>query len=121
MCEKSSLAKNSTWLTYKYPARKLVRNRLDYYNQFYQFKVSRISIRNQRTRWGSCSAKGNLNFNYRIVLLPEKLADYIIVHELCHLKEFNHSADFWALVAQALPDFRQSRSELKKIKLNSLC
>jgi len=99
----------------------LVRDRLDYYNQFYQFKVGQISIRNQRTRWGSCSAKGNLNFNYRLVLIPEKLADYVIVHELCHLGEFNHSADFWALVAKAMPDYREARRELKKIKLSSLC
>ncbi len=118
---KSSSVKSSTWLPYKIKAHQLVRERLVYYNQFYQFKIGRISIRNQHTRWGSCSAKGNLNFNYRLVLIPEKLADYIIVHELCHLGEFNHSADFWALVAKAIPDYREARRELKKIKLSSLC
>ena len=73
----------------------------------------RITIRNQRTRWGSCSSAGNLNFNCLLMLCPEDVLDYVIVHELCHRKEMNHSARFWALVAAVLPDYKRARKWLK--------
>jgi len=95
-------------------ARALVKTKLEYFNQHYGFTYHRISIRNQRSRWGSCSKEGNLNFNYRIIFLPPALADYLIIHELCHLKEFNHSRAFWALVAQTIPHYQTVRRELKK-------
>ncbi|MFH0912247.1 MAG: M48 family metallopeptidase [Patescibacteria group bacterium] len=101
------------FLANKELARSLVRERIDYFNQNYDFAVNRISIRNQRCRWGSCSRKGNLNFNYRIVLLSPKVADYIIVHELCHLGEFNHSKKFWNLVAKTIPDYTTIRKQLR--------
>ena len=100
---------------YKEEARRLVHERLAYYNSaFYQYPYGRVSIKNHKTRWGSCSSKGNLNFNYKIVFLPQHLADYIIVHELCHLGEFNHSAAFWKLVERADPEYRKHRIELRK-------
>jgi len=74
-----------------------------------------VKIRDQSSRWGSCSWKGNLNFSYKLVLLPEHLADYVVVHELCHLREMNHSPRFWALVSQTVPDYRAKRRELKKL------
>lgn len=104
------------YLEHKNQALILVHDRLKYFNNFYNFKFNRVSIKNQKTRWGSCSKKGNLNFNYKIVLLPPKLADYIIVHELCHLKELNHSDRFWNLVAKTFPDYLKLRQELKNIK-----
>ena len=73
----------------------------------------RITVRNQKTRWGSCSAKGNLNFNCVLMLCPEAVLDYVIVHELCHRKELNHSPRFWAEVEKAMPDYRQQRKWLK--------
>lgn len=96
----------------------LATERLNYFNQHYGFTYNRISIKNHRSLWGSCSKRGNLNFNYKIALLRPEAADYIIVHELCHLKEFNHSARFWALVAQSVPNYKQIRLELKKFGLN---
>ncbi len=94
-------------------ARALVHERLLYFNQFYNFSYQRVFIKNQKTRWGSCSKNGNLNFNYKIVHLPLHLADYIIVHELCHLGEFNHSKNFWALVGRTLSDYARRKKELQ--------
>ena len=73
----------------------------------------RITIRCQRTRWGSCSARGNLNFNCLLMLCPEEVRDYVVIHELCHRKELNHSADFWAEVERYCPDYRVQRKWLK--------
>ena len=83
-------------------------------NKIYNFSWKKISIRNQKSRWGSCSRKGNLNFSYRIIFLPENLRDYIVAHELCHLKEFNHSKKFWNLVSETVPDFKEIRKEIRK-------
>jgi hypothetical protein len=104
------------FLKNKEAARRLVRERLAHWNAAYRFKVGGIAIRNQKTRWGSCSKKGNLNFNHKIVCLPSHLADYLIVHELCHIGEFNHSKKFWDLVAQAIPDYKKLRRELRKVR-----
>jgi predicted metal-dependent hydrolase len=104
------------YLKHKNQALFLVQTRLKYFSDIYGIKFNRISIKNQKTRWGSCSKKGNLNFNYKLVLLPEKLADYIIVHELCHLREFNHSKAFWQLVAKTVPDYLELRQALKSNK-----
>ena len=82
------------------------------------FSLKRISIRNQSSRWGSCSGKGNLNFHYKVAFLPDKLAEYVIIHELCHLKELNHSPLFWRLVEQILPDYRSCRRALKSVQFN---
>jgi predicted metal-dependent hydrolase len=108
------------YLKYKEEARVLVKARLEYFNTFYNFEYKRIAIKNHKSRWGSCSKKGNLNFNYRIALLPPHLADYIVVHELCHLGEFNHSKKFWALVERTIPDWRMRRAELMRTAVNTV-
>lgn len=72
----------------------------------------RITIRNQRTRWGSCSSKGNLNFNCLLMLAPPEVIDYVVVHELCHRKQMNHSPRFWAEVANVLPDYKEQEKWL---------
>ncbi|MCF7860572.1 M48 family metallopeptidase [Patescibacteria group bacterium] len=104
------------YLRYKERVREIAKERLEYFNQFYHFKYTRLSIRDQRTRWGSCSKRGGLNFNYRLVFLPPELIDYLIVHELCHLQQLNHSPAFWGLVAQQIPDFKKRRQELHNFK-----
>jgi predicted metal-dependent hydrolase len=103
---------------HKSAAREFIEERIKYYNQFYNLKFNRINVKRQKTRWGSCSKKGNLNFNYKILFLPRHIADYIIVHELCHLKEFSHSYKFWNLVADRAPDYKKIRKELRKNGLN---
>ena len=102
---------------HKEAARKFVHERLVHFNQHYNFTYNKVAIRNQRSRWGSCSRKGNLNFNYRLVDIPSDLADSVIVHELCHLKEMNHSKAFWELVAETIPDHNARRHALARIDL----
>ncbi|MBO7662929.1 MAG: M48 family metallopeptidase [Clostridia bacterium] len=77
-------------------------------------RVHGITVRNQRTRWGSCSSKGNLNFNLMLMLCPSDVIDYVVVHELCHLKHMDHSPAFWAEVASVLPDYAAARKWLKQ-------
>ena len=77
------------------------------------FKVGKITIRGQKTRWGSCSTNGNLSFNYNLLRFRKEIIDYVIIHELCHLKEMNHSERFWKLVEGYYPDYKNLRKELK--------
>lgn len=99
---------------YKHQALELVRDRISYWSKIYGFQFGKVNVRDQKTRWGSCARNGNINFNYKILFLPERLRDYIIVHEICHLKEFNHSQRFWNLVSKTLPDYKELRKELVK-------
>jgi predicted metal-dependent hydrolase len=73
-----------------------------------------LRVKDQQRRWGSASAKGALNFNWRLVLAPPPVLDYVVVHELCHLLELNHSPRFWARVAAVLPDFRERQAWLRE-------
>lgn len=93
-------------------AKKLITERLKHYNKHYNFEYNRVVIRRQKTRWGSCSAKKHLNFNYKLYFLPLELCDYVIVHELCHLQEMNHGKNFWKLVAETIPDHKERRKKI---------
>ena len=99
---------------YRKQAKEIIVERVAEINKFYGFKYGRISIRNQRTRWGSCSRQGNLNFSYRLIFLEQDAFDYVIAHELCHLQEFNHSAKFWQLVEKYSPNYKFLRQQIKK-------
>jgi predicted metal-dependent hydrolase len=101
---------------YKETALKIAEQKVKEFNKIYNFKYNKITIRNQTTRWGSCSKKGNLNFNYKIALLSEELADYLVVHEICHLGEFNHSKKFWTLVAKTISNYLILRKQLKGVE-----
>lgn len=98
-------------------ARGVILARIAHFNADGNFLIRRVAIRNNTSRWGSCSKGGNLNFHYRTALLSPELCDYIVVHELCHLKEFNHSHRFWALVEQYAPEYRVLRAQLRLERL----
>ncbi len=107
----------SHFLEHRRHAAVFIKERVDFFRRFYDLQSGKISIRNQKTRWGSCSRDGNLSFNYRLAFLGPEEADYVIIHELCHLLEFNHSPAFWRLVSQASPDYRRLRRRLKSLNL----
>ncbi|MBR2187880.1 MAG: M48 family metallopeptidase, partial [Eubacterium sp.] len=95
-------------------ALRVIPQRVAYYAPKVGVTYGRITIRNQRSKWGSCSSKGNLNFNCLLMLAPDEVVDYVVVHELCHRIEMNHSKAFWELVERVLPDYRSSRKWLKE-------
>ncbi len=99
----------------KEEARSILTERVRVLSLLYGYTYGRISIRNQKTRWGSCSKAGNLNFNYTVAFLPDAIRDYVVVHELCHLKEFNHSKKFWNLVAVGSPKYKEIRVAMRKL------
>ena len=101
------------YIKYKESALALVVAKVAHLGNLHGYQFNKVSIKSQKTRWGSCSKKGNLNFNYKILFLPDKIQDYIVVHELCHLREFNHSKQFWSLVEKIIPNYREIRRELK--------
>ncbi len=92
--------------------------RVRHYSGLMGITFGRITVRNQKTRWGSCSEKGNLNFNYLLYFLPKELLDYVVVHELAHRRHMNHSGEFWAEVEKYFPEYKECRKKLKKIGIN---
>lgn len=102
----------------RHQARALITARVAYYAPIVGVTYNKITIRAQRTRWGSCSSKGNLNFNCLLALVPPEIVDYVVVHELCHRKQLNHSDKFWEEVARVLPDYKQRRACLKDYGAN---
>jgi predicted metal-dependent hydrolase len=104
---------------HKEEARQVILGRLAYWSVQCGVEVKRVAIRNQKSRWGSCSAHGNLNFNYKLLFLPPCLRDYVIVHELCHLKELNHRPAFWQLVEAQIPNYQKLIIELRKTEVGT--
>lgn len=120
---RKSQARQKEYLAQKEKTRLLVQSRLVYFIEAYRklgielVPSGRIAIRDSKTRWGSCSSKGNLNFHWKLGVISAHLSDYVIVHELCHLKEFNHGTGFWELVARVCPDYEKYKIELRHIRL----
>ena len=94
-------------------AAEAIKARCRYYAPVMGVSYGTVTIREQKTRWGSCSTKGNLNFNWKLVLMPPEILDYVVVHELAHRIQMNHSAAFWAEVGKILPDYKERRQWLK--------
>lgn len=103
-----------SYLRHKEAARALVHAYVARYAPLVGRPFGRIAIKDLRSNWGSCSEARNLNFNYKLVLLPPELAEYVVVHELCHLAHFDHSRAFWTLVGSLLPDAQERRKRMRK-------
>jgi predicted metal-dependent hydrolase len=100
------------WL--KKHSKKVIFERVKFYSENYGFEYKRVAIKDQRSRWGSCSSRKNLNFNWRLTFAPIEVMDYVIVHELAHTKEMNHSKKFWELVSSICPNFKRCKLWLKE-------
>jgi len=111
--EQLPILSEEDYQNYRMLAEQVFRQRAAYFAGQMGVSYGRITIRDQKTRWGSCSSKGNLNFNWRLVLAPREVLDYVVVHELAHRKEMNHSARFWRLVEEELPDYPQRKNWLR--------
>lgn len=105
--------KKSLEMHYRALAREVLFNRITYYLPKTGGQYTSITIREQKTRWGSCSARGTLSFNWRLILAPPVVLDYVVVHELCHLQHMDHSAAFWHAVSHVMPDYKIRRKWLK--------
>lgn len=99
---------------YREETRKLAGHYIDQYAPKWGLKVNSLRITSAKTRWGSCSAKNTLNFSYRLAMLPPEAFEYVVVHELAHIRHHNHSSAFWSFVAQMLPDYQKRRQWLKQ-------
>ncbi len=112
--EDEALARAALERWYRRHAQTVFGERLAHWNVHYGYTWTRVAIKEQKTRWGSCSRRGALNFNWRLMLAPLPVLDYVVIHELCHLKEPNHGPRFWALVARTCPDHRECRDWLRQ-------
>ena len=95
-------------------AKEYIPYRVEYFHKLTGGHYTSITIRDQKSRWGSCSSKGTLSFNYRLMMAPQKILDYVVVHELCHLTHMNHSPAFWSMVESILPDYKESKQWLNE-------
>ncbi len=99
---------------YRKAARDTFEKRVAYFHQYTGGNYTSITVRDQRSRWGSCSSRGTLSFNYRLVFAPSQVLDYVVVHELCHLIHMDHSKDFWNMVGSIMPDYKIYKNWLKE-------
>jgi predicted metal-dependent hydrolase len=110
-----SLSQNDVYnLWLKHRAKIFIPERVNVLSAKTGFDFSKITIRSQKTRWGSCSSSGKLSFNFKLMKHKKDVIDYVIIHELCHLKELNHSKKFWNLVSKFCPDYKVLKKELNK-------
>jgi hypothetical protein len=98
---------------YRGRAKEIFQARVSFFAERLGVGVNQIRVKSQKSRWGSCSSKGNLNFNWHAIVMPPEVVDYLVVHECCHLLQMNHSKDFWALVESLCPNYREYRKWLK--------
>ncbi len=99
---------------YKKQAKAYLQQKCQAFSEEMGFRHGEVKINSAKTRWGSCNRKGDINFTYRLMLVPEELIDYVVVHELAHRKEMNHSPGFWSIVEQTMPDYKDRRKKLRE-------
>lgn len=99
---------------YRNAARTKITARVEYYHSVTGGHYTSITIRDQKTRWGSCSSRGTLSFNYRLIFAPPKVLDYVVVHELCHLTHMDHSKNFWNMVESIMPEYKEYKLWLRE-------
>lgn len=107
---------SKTYLAHREVARAVITSRVNYFASEYGFEYGRIAIKDQKRCWGSCSAKQNLNFNYKLLFLPSEIIDYIVVHELCHLRYLHHQPIFWEEVEKIMPEYKKRILQLRVIE-----
>ncbi len=100
-------------IRYREEARRKIEERVAFYHPLTGGRYTSVTIRDQKSRWGSCSSRGTLSFNYRLIFAPLPVLDYVVVHELCHLTHMNHSREFWDKVASVMPEYKVHRQWLK--------
>jgi len=111
--ERKRIIRNALIKWYYNQAEQIIKERVNYYSQLLDVSANKVIIKEQKRRWGSCSMSGIIRFNWRAIIAPLSILDYIVVHELCHLKIKNHSSDFWNLVSSLIPDYKKQRFWLK--------
>ena len=99
---------------YRDETQRIIEGLLEIHNEDNEYKINRVFIKGQKTRWGSCSSAGNLNFNWRLAMAPTEVIEYVVIHELCHRIEMNHSKEFWRLVQEKCPEFKKHKNWLKR-------
>lgn len=99
---------------YKQNAKIKIIERVTYYEKYLTEKRGSVIVKEQKKRWGSCTKEGTLRFNWKIIMAPEPIIDYLVVHEMCHLRYMNHASEFWNLVESILPDYKNSKEWLRK-------
>lgn len=112
--ERKTLIENAFRKWYIRSAQETIKNRLDYYCKITGLTYNTLRIKEQKTRWGSCSKKANLNFNWKLVMSPQWVIDYVIIHEICHLRYLNHSKEYWDMVSLYMPEYKKAQEWLKK-------
>ena len=101
---------------YKAQAKEYLQLKCQFFAQRMGIRHGAVKVNGAKTRWGSCNRKGDINFTYRLLFVPEDLIDYVVVHELAHIKEMNHSASFWAVVEETMPDYKSRRKRLREFQ-----
>lgn len=101
---------------YKKQAKTYLQQKCLFFSQIMGLRHGEVKINSAKTRWGSCNRKGDINFSYRLLFVPEDLIDYVVVHELAHVREMNHSAGFWTIVERIMPDYKARRKRLREFE-----
>lgn len=112
--DRKTIIENAFRKWYMRTAYECIKDRLDYYCKIIGLSYNTLRIKEQKTRWGSCSKKGNLNFNWKLIMSPPWVIDYVVIHEVCHLRYLNHSKEYWAMVEMYMPNYQKAQEWLKK-------